>query len=341
MSNMIKNSWTLFTRNKEYVSSIVLTPIIILLIFSFVLSFRSKVNIAFINQDNGALGKMIEETITDMDFINLFYIDKNDLESAIINDKIEMAIILEQDASSIKMIKAQNSKLAQFVEIILNHKINSYRKGTLGQLDYSQNAVAKKGIPITNALGLIIFKMIGSASILASVILWEKKNGISNRIYMSKTKLWTYLVGRGSVFFLHLLIFSIIYYISVKLFRFDFGMRDPARILIVFLILGIFTTAFGLLLSAFVNDDSGVWSFNVLLLLPTSILSGALFPFNAMPKPLQVIGNLFPQRWITLSIEQLQKGGTLLDAFLPLSGVLLLSIIFIIVASLRLSRIRI
>ena len=58
MRNIFKNSWLLFTRNRDYFSSIVLSPVIMLLLFSFILSFQSKVNIAVINQDSGGFGVM-------------------------------------------------------------------------------------------------------------------------------------------------------------------------------------------------------------------------------------------------------------------------------------------
>ena len=37
------------------------------------------------------------------------------------------------------------------------------------------NSVEEKGIPIANALGIIIFKMLGSASLLAGLIILERK----------------------------------------------------------------------------------------------------------------------------------------------------------------------
>jgi len=180
--------------------------------------------------------------------------------------------------------------------------------------------------------------MLGASSLLAGLIITEKHNGIRNRIFMSKTGIVTYLAGRGMIFFTHLLLFSIVYFISAKLFHFDFGMKYPVMILIVFIVLGIFTTAYGFLVSSFANNDNAVWSFSVLILLPTSILSGALFPFEAMPKALQTVGTIFPQRWITIAIEALQKGGSLADILIPLSGILILSIVFFGIANHRLTK---
>ena len=105
-----------------------------LLIFSFVLSFQSKVNIAFINQDNTEFGKMIEDTINDMDFVKPLSIDIDDVENYILNDKIDLAIIVKNtsdfsatDIKPLKIIKAKNSDLAEYIEIILNAKINDYQ----------------------------------------------------------------------------------------------------------------------------------------------------------------------------------------------------------------------
>lgn len=355
MRNILKNSWMLFTRNREYFSSIVLSPVIMLLIFSFILSFQSKVNVAVINLDNGSLGTMIEETIAGMDFINPLIIDPEEVENDIRSGKINLAVIIAPNATHmetpmdtgtekpVRFIKSQNSGIAEYMEIMLNTTIETYKMGNVSQpattqTAVSQNPVSKKGVPITNALGMVIFKMIGSASILAGIIITEKNNGIKNRIFMSKTKLSAYLLGRGIMLFAHLLLFSFVYFITAKLFHFDFGMKYPALILVVFSVLGVFTTAFGLLLSAFANDDNTAWRFGVLVLLPTSILSGALFPFDAMPESLQAVGNLFPQRWIAGAIEILQNGGNFADTLLPLLGVLSLSIVFFVTASVRLNK---
>lgn len=346
MSNILKNSWTLFTRNKEYFRSIVLTPVMMLLIFSFILAFQSKVNIAFIDLDGGEFGEMIEETLDNMDFIKTVSVREDAVEEYIRNGKIDLAVIVTKGASGadlsqtkpVQIIKAQDSELADYMEAILNAQIDIYQSGAASRFSVMQNDVAEKGVPITNALGVVIFKMLGCASLLAGLIIMELKNGIRDRIYMSKTKLSVYLAGRGAVFFVHLLLFSVVYFLAAKLFRFDFAMKYPAQILIIFVVLSIFTTAFGLLLSAFAKDDGAVWSFGVMVLLPTSILSGALFPFESMPKPLRMVGSVFPQRWIARAVELLQEGGGVTDIVLPLTGVLILSVVFFVIASVRLGR---
>ena len=109
---------------------------------------------------------------------------------------------------------------------------------------------------------------------------------------------------------------------------------------VIFIVMGIFTTAFGLLLAALLKDESAVWNVGVLVILPSSVLSGALLPFEAMPKLMQRIGSIFPQRWIASAVEILQDGGNLIDTALPLGMVLGVSLVMFAVSSVMLSGMR-
>lgn len=335
MSNMIKNTFILFSRHKEYVSTIIKTPILMLLVMSFVLSFQSKVNIAFINDGDDKFGAYMEQVIEDTDLIKILDVKEEEIESSIQSGKIEFAVVLGAD-DEISVIKAKDSSIAEYAEYVLSGAALKYE--TEENLTLTQNDVGKKGIPINNSLGMIIFKMIAAASLLAELIILEKKNGMIQRIFISKTKLSTYLTGRGIVFFLHMLIFIACYFLTAFIFRFDFGMKAPLRLAVIFAVMGVFTTAFGMLLAALLKDEGAVWNVGVLVLLPTSILSGALFPFKAMPKLLKTIGGLFPQRWITSAVEILQDGGSLQDAAGALIAVLAASLVMFVISSVKLSK---
>lgn len=337
MSNMIRNTFLLFSRHKEYVSTIIKTPILMLLVMSFVLSFQSKVNIALIDKNESEFGSYIRQVVEDTDLMKILDVEEDNIESSIQNGSIEFAVVIG-DGEEISVIRAKDSSVAEYIEYVLKGAIAKYENEET--LSITQNEVGKKGIPINNSLGMVLFKMIGAASLLAELIILEKKNGMIQRIFISKTRLSTYLTGRGLVFFLHMLIFIVCYFVTAFIFRFDFGMRSPLRLAVIFGAAGVFTTAFGMLLAALLKDAGAVWNVGVLLLLPTSILSGALFPFEAMPKPLKVIGGLFPQRWIASTVEILQDGGRLMDAAGPLAAVLGISLVMFVIASVRLSKAR-
>ena len=223
------------------------------------------------------------------------------------------------------------------MEVILAGASAKYEGGE--KLVLEQNDVGKKGLPIANSLGISLFKMIAAGSLLAELLIIERKTGIAQRVAISKTSTTTYLAGRGFVFFLNILLFIVVYFATTFVFRFDFGMRAPLRMAVIFVAMGIFTTAFGMLLAALLKDESAVWNVGVLVILPSSVLSGALLPFEAMPELMQKIGSLFPQRWIASAVEILQDGGTLMDTVKPLGLVLVISLLMFVVSAVKLNKV--
>lgn len=332
MSNVIKNTMLLFTRHREYIATIVKGPILITLIYSFVFAFQTQANIAFINKGSEEFGSYIEGALEDTDIIKIQDVAEDEIETKIQGAKIEFAVIINED-NSINIIKTEDSDVASYMEVILNGATAKYESGE--ELNIEQNDVGKKGLPISNSLGLIIFKLIAAASLLSELLIMERKTGIAQRVAISKTGLPTYLGGRGAVFFFSMMIFTVVYFATGFIFNFDFGMRAPLRMAVIFMVMGVFTTAFGIFIASIIKDENAVWSIGVLVLLPSSVLSGALLPFSAMPKPMQTIGSIFPQRWMTVAVETLQDGGTLGEAAVPLLGILALSAVMIIFASLR------
>ena len=330
MSNIIKNTMTLFSRHKEYIGTIVKGPILITLIYTFIFAYQAQVNIAVVNDGTKEFGSYIEDALENTDLIKIVDVDEEEIESKIQNGKIEFAVIIDEE-NQIEIIRTEESAVGKYMEAVLTGAAAKFEKED--GLVLEQNDVGKKGLPIANSLGIILFKMIAAASLLAELLIMERKNGIAQRVAISKTSTTTYLAGRGFVFFLNILLFIATYFATAFLFRFDFGMRAPLRTAVIFVVMGIFTTAFGLLLAALLKDESAVWNIGVLVILPSSVLSGALLPFAAMPKLMQKIGSVFPQRWIASAVEILQDGGTLMDTVKPLSMVLGVSLVMFVVSS--------
>lgn len=337
MSNIIKNTMTLFSRHKEYMGTIVKGPILITLIYTFIFAYQAQVNITLINDGTKEFGTYIESALVDTDLIKIVDVEEDEIESKIQNGKIEFAVFINEN-NQIEIVRSEESAVGEYMEAILSGAAAKFEKDE--ELVLEQNDVGKKGLPIANSLGIILFKMIAAASLLAELLIMERKNGIAQRVAISKTGTTTYLAGRGFVFFLNILLFIAVYFATTFLFRFDFGMRAPLRMAVVFIAMGIFTTAFGLLLAALLKDESAVWNIGVLVLLPSSVLSGALLPFEAMPKLMQRIGSIFPQRWIASAVEILQDGGTLMDTMKPLGMVLGASLVMFVVSGVMLGRAR-
>ena len=71
----------------------------------------------------------------------------------------------------------------------------------------------------------------------------------------------------------------------------------------------------GILISTFVDSQLTAMAISgFVLMLPSILLSGFIFPVKNMPIPLQVIANLMPPRWfIEINRSVMLKGGGLAE----------------------------
>ena len=100
-------------------------------------------------------------------------------------------------------------------------------------------------------------------------------------------------------------------------------------LLFIFLALSL-----GILISTFVdNQVTALAMSGFVLMLPSILLSGFIFPVKNMPVPLQILSNVIPPRWfIEINRTVMLKGGGL-EAIWPNTLILLgMSVLFIFIS---------
>lgn len=323
MKNILKNTFTVFSRDKEFFSNVILEPIAMLLIFSFFLAFQNSVQIAVINKDTGNAGQEIVEMLDDISYLKIMNMKNEDnIDHELASDNIKLAVVIGENvsqqadagqATDIRIISGEgNDNLNDYLKSLINLRMQIYTSGSK-EAEISLNQLKDTGIPINNSLGVLIFKMITMGAMLGGLLIKQRKSGIADRIKLSGTSMASYLGGSGLVFFLCSATASLAYFVTALIFNFNFGIEHKTDFLIIMLSVNLLATCLSMFISSIVNDDGILWNINVMIILPTSILAGAFFDYNSMPKLLKVIGAVFPQRWVSLALEKLQAGGTLGD----------------------------
>lgn len=96
--------------------------------------------------------------------------------------------------------------------------------------------------------------------------------------------------------------------------RFVFGMPvvGSLGLLIAECILFVLTSlALGILISTRTSSQQVAMMMSLMvLMMPTIMLSGFIFPIESMPKPLQIISNILPARWFIVIIKNIMLKGT-------------------------------
>lgn len=86
---------------------------------------------------------------------------------------------------------------------------------------------------------------------------------------------------------------------------------------------GVFT-----FLSCVLKDEGVLWSIATFIFFPMAMFSGAIFPYRSMPLWMQKVGSFFPQRWISRSIEVIQKQNSIVPALLYIVLILATAVVF-------------
>jgi ABC-2 type transport system permease protein len=331
MLNIIRNTALIFKKNKEFIYLITIQPVIIFLLMSFLLPYSTAHNVAVINEDGGAQSVVIESAVQNMDGIKIQKADSDNVTEKLLSSNIELAVVItpgeEENAPKVEMISLGNSEIEDAVTLCVEQ---AGRESIT-----TVNPARKTGMTISNSLGFMIFKTLTSGNLLAALIVQERKSKMRDRILLSGLKTRTYLGGMAVVYLLFMMLGSVIYYLAGLLFRFDFGMRNSIGFLWMLFTANVLSVAIYLFASTLVKTEDSLWGMATFILLPMSLFSGVLFPYEFMPKGMQVIGAFMPQRWIAHGIEAIQESGSIAKGLPDMCLVLLLSAVLYVLAVLR------
>ncbi len=158
---------------------------------------------------------------------------------------------------------------------------------------------------------------------------------MKDRIMLSGIRTGSYIGGMAFVYLVFMMIGSVVYYLAARLFNFDLGMKQPIGFLLMMFIANVLSVAIYLFASTLVKKEDSLWFMASFVLLPMALFSGVLFPYEFMPDIMKKIGTLFPQRWISLGIENMQRTGTFVSALPQIAMIIVLSVILFVIAVYR------
>jgi ABC-2 type transport system permease protein len=200
-----------------------------------------------------------------------------------------------------------------------------------------QNQAKSKGLTSQSIGFLIMFILFGAANV-AQLILNEKKNRTYYRICTTPTNAKSYLAGNVLA---NMAIIIIQITVILLLITEVFNIQTYVALYQLFLLLacfGLVATGLGFLIVAFSSNSDQVRNLQMLIIVPSSLLSGCLIPFDIMPKAAQQIADFLPQRWVMKAIENLQAGSHFDQVLIHLVLILSFALTFFVIAAYRFSR---
>ncbi|MCD3437286.1 ABC transporter permease [Streptococcus equi subsp. zooepidemicus] len=196
-----------------------------------------------------------------------------------------------------------------FKKISVHNTKLSYKVKEITLADRSQS----KSVSSTTT-GFLLILMLGSTSVLYGGILLDKSSQIYNRLVLSRLSRLQYMLSYVCV---GIVAFAIQIVIMLGLLRVaNVSFYIPtAIVLLTFFLYSLLAIGFGLMIGAVSKNAQQSSQLANLIVMPTSMLAGCLWPLSITPLYMQAIGKLLPQHWVLTIISTFQNGGNLGEAW--------------------------
>ena len=363
------NTFKLLTKKKSFIAIGIIAPAFIILFFTFTFGRGYNYKIGIVDNDKNYISNEIINAIDDIENVDIINVDNDDdYKILLAPDQIQIAIIindnfsenilnLKEDKIIIKSISNGELKsiltsiikskieMLSLIAQISNKDINKFKeinenyKDNLLTVNFSE--IKDNRASINNSLGLVVMMMFISGSTIASFIIEDEENKTKHRVLVSKVKSYKYYMSLLLAFYLLSCVSSLIYYTMCKVLNLNFNMVNTNNFLLVLLMINLVSISLNLCIVSFTRSRYVSSTINILLVIPSCMLSGVFWDFDIMPSYLKNIGKLLPQRWVYICLEKLQLYDDLSYISNYLFSMLGLSLIFFIISIIFFKRIKV
>ena len=324
-----------------------------------------KISIALVDLDDTVLSHSMTERIEETNAFNINYLPQNQITDQIIDRNFSLGYVIPEGFEetilsggkpNIEVISIDKSGSTTWIEKITNShienlniiaKASNYRKDEFFKMidRIKEGAISFESVSVSDeskvksaterTFGIYMMFLMLTTFIIAFQILDEKRLGTFGRIGMSPVhpKSYTFANIVANLAVIMVQIGGVM--LALKLIL---GTEFFANPLIIYFILVFFALcgiSLGVLLVAFSKNASTAGPLMAMIISPSCMLAGCLWPIEFMPEFMRRIAYITPQRWTLDAISIIQKNSNFVEIFPNLIVVLCFTILFFLIAVYR------
>lgn len=180
--------------------------------------------------------------------------------------------------------------------------------------------------------GIIGMSLIFNSMITGVSVLWDREFGFLKEIMVAPVKRWVIVVGRilggiTTAFFQGLLILFISFFMGFKIVN----LIGLLYAFVFMILIGISFTSLGIAIASIVTDIQGFPMIMQIIIFPTFLLSGAIFPIDNLPNWLKFVVYLNP---LTYGVDGLRYSLISFSQFSPIIDLSILLVFNFVIISL-------
>ena len=247
--------------------------------------------------------------------------EKGEIKEVVVFEKHFAQKLKTEGKAHIQLIMdATNPNTASILNGYTTGIINSY---TLSKLKHENKLPAEMNIQTTMLYNpelksaymfvpgiMTVILMLVSAMMTSISITKEKELGTMEALLVSPVKPRVIIIGKVIPY---VVLSSVIFAIIVLLSRFVFGMPIEGSIMLLIgesLLFLIMALSLGILISTVSKSQQQAMLLSMfVLMMPTILLSGFIFPIENMPVVLQYLSDIMPGKWFIIIIKNIMLKG--------------------------------
>ncbi|MGE7825439.1 ABC transporter permease [Paenibacillus sp. NPDC093718] len=222
---------------------------------------------------------------------------------------------------------------AAFNELYSGYRSSTFQLSTTTVADQSAN------LDMTNrTIGYLVVFMLFSAVNLSALTIRDRENRTYYRLLSSPITARSYVFSNAIVNIVLMMIqIAATLFVMTRFFHIEPGIP----LWQMFLILSLFAlvaVSLSQVIVAFSDSTMMANGIQTMVIMPTSLLAGCVFPLSVMPEAIQRIADFLPQYWLLDTFGKLQQGSGLNDVILNVAILLAFALALTLIATYKFAR---
>lgn len=321
----IKKEFYHILRDKRTMLILIGMPVVQIILFGFAISteVRNVQTAVLINSANTDIQRIVDQ-LDASEYFNVKYVvhSPTEIEDLFAKNKIELAVAFADDLNRQRFDSEQIQIIADATDPNLAVTRGAYANGVLSKALAAMGQSLSAGKIIVSSkllynpqmksaynfvpgvMGLIL--MLICAMMTSISIVREKETGTMEILLVSPMNPLAVILSKAVPYFV-LSVVNLTTILLLSVYVLDVPIAGSLFSLLAVSLLFIFVSlALGLLISCITHTQvAALLASAMVLMIPTIILSGIIFPIESMPAILQWISCAIPARWYVSLVRQL------------------------------------
>lgn len=353
----VKKEFFHIFRDKRTMLILLGMPIVQIILFGFAITTEVKnVNLAVLDPSNDVVTRQIIDRLNASEYFSVKCIlhSPQEVEKAFLENEVDMALVFNtQFADGIYKDDARIQVIADATDPNMATTQANYAIGIIAAVQQElmpPGGSAGSIVPdikllynpqmksaynfVPGVMGLIL--MLICAMMTSISIVREKETGTMEILLVSPVKPLFIILAKAVPYFV-LSFVNLATILLLSVYVLDVPIAGSLFWLIIVSLLFIFVSlALGLLISTVTRTQvAAMLASGLILMMPTMLLSGMIFPVESMPVVLQVISDVLPARWYIEIVRKVMIEGVDISLVLKEAGILALMAVVLITISLK------